>query len=291
MRVQASLEAAVRTLALFPSFGTREVVAIHGALTTCDAAPISATIDDLRRARVTVSFIGLPGEWYVAGRIARETGGKHTVPETYDALRAAVLAHCRPPPLHKSRSAAAAAAAAGAPRMVQMGFPSLASSNEPHLCACHGQLKTGGYACPRCTAWVCEVPSACPVCGLRLISAPNLARSYHHLFPVPPYVEVPSATAAGVLDYRRVGGRATVGAPPLRPGAAAAAAAPLGSGAAASDVRDTEEVFDSSTSCLACCIPLQPAQPRYVCPKCRSAFCIDCDQFIHESLHNCPGCS
>jgi hypothetical protein len=26
------------------------------------------------------------------------------------------------------------------------------------------------------------------------------------------------------------------------------------------------------------------------CGQCRQLFCYDCDAFIHESLHNCPGC-
>lgn len=26
------------------------------------------------------------------------------------------------------------------------------------------------------------------------------------------------------------------------------------------------------------------------CPKCKQQFCLDCDIYIHESLHNCPGC-
>ncbi|RLM64649.1 GTF2H2 [Panicum miliaceum] len=26
------------------------------------------------------------------------------------------------------------------------------------------------------------------------------------------------------------------------------------------------------------------------CPKCNQHFCLDCDIYIHESLHNCPGC-
>ncbi|GAB2213798.1 hypothetical protein Droror1_Dr00018114 [Drosera rotundifolia] len=26
------------------------------------------------------------------------------------------------------------------------------------------------------------------------------------------------------------------------------------------------------------------------CPKCQRYFCLDCDIYIHESLHNCPGC-
>jgi hypothetical protein len=26
------------------------------------------------------------------------------------------------------------------------------------------------------------------------------------------------------------------------------------------------------------------------CGQCRHLFCYDCDAFVHESLHNCPGC-
>jgi transcription initiation factor TFIIH subunit 2 len=26
------------------------------------------------------------------------------------------------------------------------------------------------------------------------------------------------------------------------------------------------------------------------CPNCGNLFCFDCDAFIHEQLHNCPGC-
>jgi len=29
---------------------------------------------------------------------------------------------------------------------------------------------------------------------------------------------------------------------------------------------------------------------RYRCDDCDADFCIDCDAFIHEMLHNCPGC-
>jgi transcription initiation factor TFIIH subunit 2 len=29
---------------------------------------------------------------------------------------------------------------------------------------------------------------------------------------------------------------------------------------------------------------------RYRCPNCNNYFCIDCDVYCHETLHNCPGC-
>lgn len=29
---------------------------------------------------------------------------------------------------------------------------------------------------------------------------------------------------------------------------------------------------------------------RYACQVCGNHFCIDCDVFAHETIHNCPGC-
>ena len=26
------------------------------------------------------------------------------------------------------------------------------------------------------------------------------------------------------------------------------------------------------------------------CPDCKHLFCFDCDAYVHEQLHNCPGC-
>lgn len=30
---------------------------------------------------------------------------------------------------------------------------------------------------------------------------------------------------------------------------------------------------------------------RYRCAKCKHDFCADCDLYIHDTLHTCPGCS
>ena len=37
-------------------------------------------------------------------------------------------------------------------------------------------------------------------------------------------------------------------------------------------------------------IPGTSISQRYACPDCDTHFCIDCDIFTHELLHNCPGC-
>ncbi len=54
----------------------------------------------------------------------------------------------------------------------------------------------------------------------------------------------------------------------------------------------------SSIWCYACSADLMPqgvleqADAGVVvrCTECNLFFCYDCDSYIHESLHNCPGC-
>lgn len=58
--------------------------------------------------------------------------------------------------------------------------------------------------------------------------------------------------------------------------------------------------WQSSSACYACLSDLQPSsleEERTAevgvivrCPDCSKLFCFDCDAYIHETLHNCPGC-
>ncbi|RXG57435.1 hypothetical protein Avbf_07811 [Armadillidium vulgare] len=38
------------------------------------------------------------------------------------------------------------------------------------------------------------------------------------------------------------------------------------------------------------CFGLLPLAPVFQCPKCNQIFCFDCDIFLHDSVHSCPGC-
>jgi transcription initiation factor TFIIH subunit 2 len=76
------------------------------------------------------------------------------------------------------------------PQMIRMGFPQRRSDNLYALCTCHKEIRPGGYICPRCKSKYCDLPWECTVCNLTLVSSPHLARSFHHLFPVAPFVEI-----------------------------------------------------------------------------------------------------
>ena len=73
------------------------------------------------------------------------------------------------------------------------------------MCSFKTNSKNTSYKCRKraVQARVLELPTACHVCGLTLVSSPHLARSYHHLFPVRSFQEVSPSELASM----EVGGR------------------------------------------------------------------------------------
>ncbi|OMJ29662.1 General transcription factor IIH subunit 2 [Smittium culicis] len=139
--------------------------------------------------------------------------------------------------------------------LITMGFATSIHDSTPTFCSCHFKLSLDGYLCPRCNSKVCSLPSNCDVCGLSLVSSPHLSRSYHHLFPTKAFKEL---------------------VPPK----------------------------ESLSYCYSCMEPLSDSikalnnqkpdasipEELFQCPKCLNVFCLDCDLYIHETVHNCPGC-
>jgi len=76
------------------------------------------------------------------------------------------------------------------PTLVHASIPNPSSSSQMRNEGCQLSFVRTGFVCPRCMARSKEVPADCGVCGLRLILSTHLARSFHHLFPVPPFVEM-----------------------------------------------------------------------------------------------------
>ncbi|CAN6663505.1 general transcription and DNA repair factor IIH subunit Ssl1p [Trichomonascus vanleenenianus] len=58
----------------------------------------------------------------------------------------------------------------------------------------------------------------------------------------------------------------------------------------------SDEEAALSTHCFSCMQPFPThdstnvSTSKYACSNCNNHFCIDCDVFCHETLHNCPGC-
>lgn len=242
--LQNSLELALKSLRLLPSHASKEILIIIGALTTCDPGDINETIQSMKSDGVRCSVIGLAAEIYICKRMANATGGEHGVALDDKHYKEQLNSHIDPPPAATRLDAA----------LVKMGFPhhalhSTATDTSMTVCMCHAEgsdesvkLMSTGYLCPQCLSKHCELPVECRACGLTLVSAPHLARSYHYLFPVESFKEI---------DFK-----------------------------------------GDYSSCFGCQIVFtQKDRKVYTCGKCNQTFCLDCEIFIHESLHTCPGCA
>ncbi|XP_006813644.1 general transcription factor IIH subunit 2-like [Saccoglossus kowalevskii] len=244
--LQNALELAATTLRHVPGHASREVLVILGSLTTCDPGNIHDTIKSMKDLNIRCSVIGLSADVRVCKRLCSETQGSYSVILDEPHFKEVLLEHIKPP----------LATASTESSLIRMGFPQHQLHAEkdklekPSMCMCHLDSKstqgfsTGGYFCPQCKSKYCELPIECKACGLTLVSAPHLARSFHHLFPLESFQEIQL-----------------------------------------SDLQESD-----SRVCLSCLSEFKD-KTVYRCARCLNLFCIDCELFIHDSLHTCPGCT
>lgn len=273
---------------------SKEILIIFGALFTSDPGDIHKTIDHLVKDEIKVKVIGLSAQVAICQEIVNKTNfskNKNKVVSTGSSNFYGVIvneSHFKEllmdcvVPLPITIVEEEAKEEAGGVPLLKMGFPSKmqpllttvnssVTVNLPQLCACHPTQGSNssknavevssvvgtssvGYQCPQCKNKVCNLPTICPICGLMLILSTHLARSYHHLVPLGDYLEVPVAES-----YRS---KVCYGCLLWFP----------------------EGVKGDSTALG------HTSSSRYRCQKCKEDFCIDCDVFVHEVLHNCPGC-
>ncbi|EKM54147.1 uncharacterized protein PHACADRAFT_185111 [Phanerochaete carnosa HHB-10118-sp] len=257
--LQNAIEMARSSMSHLPTNSSREITIIFGSLTTCDPGNIHDTLDECVKDKIRISLVALAAEMKICRELCVKTGGQFGVALNEGHFKD-LLFELIPPPAQRALTRANGPGAANpAADLIMMGFPTrLPVTSQPSLCVCHGELKSEGFLCPRCLAKVCDVPTDCDICGLMIVSSPHLARSYHHLFPVKPYTPITNLDDATSL----------------------------------------------SATCYGCSVPfqekvLQPNVPlvdgisplgRYRCPECEHDFCTECDVFIHDVLHCCPGC-
>ncbi|XP_053211624.1 general transcription factor IIH subunit 2-like [Panonychus citri] len=231
--LQNSLEICLHSLKHLPAHTSKEVLVIFGSLTTCDPSDINETIESLVKYNIRVSVIGLAAEVKICSTIAKLTKGTYDVIMDETNCKDLIFNHLNPPP----------ATANSESSLIKMGFPPYMNDGEgkSSMCVCHlsstVNFSTSGYFCPQCESKYCDLPVECQTCGLTLVSATHLSRSYHHLFPVDLFNET--------------------------------------------DCTNGEK-------CFACQIEMTKTSQ---CGHCHNKFCIECDLFIHENMHLCPGCA
>eukprot|EP01125_Pyxidicula_operculata_P008293 TRINITY_DN2796_c0_g1_i3.p1 TRINITY_DN2796_c0_g1~~TRINITY_DN2796_c0_g1_i3.p1 ORF type:complete len:415 (+),score=61.24 TRINITY_DN2796_c0_g1_i3:13-1257(+) len=282
--LQNALSLADSSLCNVPQFGTREVLILFGSLSSCDPGNIITTVKTMKKHNIKCNIICLAAEVYVCKKITQQTGGKFHVIKNEKHFFDILETYLQPPEIDSQEEKKAAVS-----RLIHMGFPTkvdfssqpttfidreddgsidksidILTAHQSSICSCHQKITNSGYVCPQCNSKVCDIPTHCNICGLTLVSSPDLAQSYRHLFPVPLY-------EVSYLDEKNDGNDDVE------------ALVILGD--------DGEVVGDKPTgekSCFACNEPLIMSESK--CPKCKHVFCENCDIFIHDVLCVCPGC-
>jgi len=258
--LQNAINMARSSMSHLPTHSSREIVIIFGSLTTCDPGNIHDTLDECIKDKIRISVVALAAEMKICRDLCDKTSGQFGVAMNEGHFRDLLFELIPPPAQRAAAKAAGSGASNAAADLMMMGFPTRLPVTSPlSLCVCHSELKSEGFLCPRCLAKVCDVPTDCDMCGLMIVSSPHLARSYHHLFPVKAYQSVKTMTNASVVSNSCHGCSVTFKESP------SSNAAMLGDGVS----------------------PLG----RYRCPECHHHFCADCDIFVHDVLHCCPGCA
>jgi transcription factor Ssl1 len=125
-------------------------------------------------------------------------------------------------------------------------------------------------------------------------SSASLAKTYHHLFPVPTFTEVPSiapavSTASSVAFASSSKASSTSGR--KRKGKLMK---DENEDAPMTEVEQSASAVGATTrmhTCFACLDSIDATTALLVqCPSCQRQFCFECDEFVHQQLHNCPGC-
>jgi len=367
--LQNGLEVAGRSLGHMPKYGSREIVILVGALSTCDPGDVLVdTLPKLQAAKIRANCLALTAEMHVCRKVSEETGGIMGVMLDGRHLRDLLMNFTAPPPALPDDDTNGSAKTC---EFVPMGFPNRVTDVVPGLI--HATSNIGkdkklffartGYVCPRCKAKASELPTDCAVCTLKLVLAPHLARSFHHLFPVPPFSELAedvelshittptnkSVSEEPVLPVSSSSSSPTKVKPTPIYSLSTSLSSPsmalsnnafiippnMGFHTSSSTFQKVDKQTDSSlliqsTDTDRCCyvclkiigvknldeqalnhnnaqstgdkkkkkkagtINLQyeivPELLRFQCPDCHNVFCADCDSYLHEILHNCPGC-
>ncbi|KAG2568864.1 general transcription factor IIH subunit 2-like [Panicum virgatum] len=138
-----------------------------------------------------------------------------------------------------------------AANLIKMGFPQRGAEDLISICSCHKKIKSGAEG------------YICPRCKVNVCELPTECRTCGLTLVSSPHL---------ARSYHHLF--------PVAP---------------FDDVSSVpNRIQRGAQNCFGCqqnlFNPDGQASLHVRCPKCNQHFCLDCDIYIHESLHNCPGC-
>eukprot|EP01059_Diplonema_ambulator_P002410 TRINITY_DN1205_c0_g2_i1.p1 TRINITY_DN1205_c0_g2~~TRINITY_DN1205_c0_g2_i1.p1 ORF type:complete len:329 (+),score=30.22 TRINITY_DN1205_c0_g2_i1:101-1087(+) len=160
-----ALEVSMRILENQPKAAAKEVLVIWSSCSTADPGDIHETIGRVKDKGVVCNVIGLGGQLYVLGVLAKRTGGCYKVPRHENHFKELVMEGTSPALVSDSSPA----------YLIPMGFPTLSETPQGSQ-----------YTCPQCWQTTTSFPALCTICNTTLLSSAHIARSYYSLYDLPP---------------------------------------------------------------------------------------------------------
>lgn len=259
-----TIEVAIKALKNVPDYGHRELLVIFASLSSVDPESVDKAIEKAQAQKIRISIICLAAEVYVCKTICARTGGTCSVALDSTHFQELLKAHTAPAPELQTLVSATT-------DFIYMGFPKKVLEGPPTFC--YDGRKTAfqvtAYVCPRCFTKATEIPTSCCTCTLQLNSSTHIARSHHHLFPVPAFEEIAVGRDGNGAGAETDDGESSANGKRARPPGLISA---------------------SPGACHGCLEPLVVGSLAGQCPQCHAVFCVDCDIFVHDGLHVCPSC-
>jgi transcription initiation factor TFIIH subunit 2 len=327
--LQNTLFLAFNILKHIPSYGSREILIVYSSLSTCDPGNIFETISQLKQLHIRVNIICLSAEIHFCKQITEMTKGFYAVAMDSSHLTELLNVLITPPAdLRDSKESQLQNGIKMKSDFIYMGFPKRSIELYSSFCYDDKQvtMTSMSFICPRCLTKTMDIPTICAVCHLQLNSSSHIARSFHHLFPVSSFLECTVVKdieritentifyaevyekVEDVHHKKRLKIEETVenvieipDTPPPPPppsdsqemDSSPPPPPPLSPPLPSMTNGESERILlnKEKARCKGCYQLLtKENKVIFQCPNCYFFFCIDCDIFIHESLHNCPSC-
>lgn len=180
------LRAAVEVLR--NSSHTKECLVITASIGTKDNGSFDEILKDIKKYNVKINLISICGDISIFKKICEVSNGKFYVPLNVNHFE--IILNYFSYPMESTETTNA---------LIKFGFPNIINTirvtdkttqgvaSNSGLCACHLTFHNSNYECPICKAFICTIPTQCPICDTQLISPLNISKSYHYMYPLKPF--------------------------------------------------------------------------------------------------------
>ncbi|KAH7620949.1 putative General transcription factor IIH subunit 2 [Nannochloris sp. 'desiccata'] len=322
--LQNGFDLAVESLRRIPPYGHREVLVLLAALSSCDPGTILDSIKAAKLNKVRISVVGLAAEVHVCRVAATETGGSYEVGTSEAHLEQIMVDQATPPPSASGSSGVSLvrmgfpAKASSAPGAASFIGSTCELQPGAYICPrCKARVDALPAECHVCGLTLVSSPHLArsyhhlfPVRAFEEVSLEMLEKEGIGQGSGGGGVwgGFLSDEVAGIAD-KRIGvsnypnGKQKLNGDSVSAGVTFRELPLPGS-------ENTRYCYGCSSILEAPPVPRVPHGGRSSrappvaatgfatsssfmvlrCPDCRRLFCLDCDAYVHERLHSCPGC-